>query len=59
MIESVIIVNYCWLVFLTCAVWRLYSRPISGVDPDDVDLIKDFMVSIRKMASAEKRKLKK
>ena len=39
-----------WMVVITWGVWNLYARPLSGLDPDDVDLIKSFMDKIRKLA---------
>jgi hypothetical protein len=59
LVESILIINYCWLVALTILTYRLYSRPISGIDPDDVDMIKEFMDRVRKIARVEKRKVKK
>jgi hypothetical protein len=56
MFESILIINYCWLVALTVIMYRLYSRPVSGLDPDDVDMIKDFMDNVKKIARKERRK---
>jgi len=55
MIELLIIVPVVWMLFLTYCVAKLYVRPPSGLDPDDVDLIKEFMDQIRKMVAKEKR----
>ena len=55
MTELLIIVPVVWMLFLTYCVAKLYVRPPSGLDPDDVDLIKEFMEQVRKMAAKEKR----
>jgi hypothetical protein len=56
MLESILIACFCWMVFLTGAVWHLYSRPVSGLDPDDIDMIKSFMDKVRGIARSERRK---
>jgi hypothetical protein len=56
LLESILIVNYCWLIALTVIAYRLYSRPVSGLDPDDVDMIKDFMDNVRKLAASDGRR---
>ena len=59
MTELLIIVPVVWMLFLTYCVAKLYVRPPSGLDPDDVDLIKEFMDKVRKMAATESRKGRK
>jgi len=55
MVEILIIAPVVWMLFLTYCVAKLYVRPPAGLDPDDVDLIKEFMDQIRKMAAKERR----
>jgi len=50
-----IIVPVVWMLFLTYCVAKLYVRPPSGLDPDDVDLIKEFMAKVRSIAAKERR----
>jgi hypothetical protein len=45
-----------WMILITWGLGNLYTRPISGLDPDDVDMIKEFMDRIRKIARIERRK---
>jgi hypothetical protein len=44
-----------WMVVITWGVWNMYARPLSGLDPDDIDMIKAFMDQIRKLARIERR----
>jgi hypothetical protein len=44
-----------WMIVITWGVWNMYARPMSGLDPDDIDMIKAFMDKVRKMAAAAKR----
>ena len=55
MTELLIIVPVIWAILITWGLGNLYTRPVAGLDPDDVDLIKEFMDQIRKMAAKEKR----
>ena len=56
MTELLIIMVGLWMIVITWSVWYLYGRPYSGIDPDDIDMIKSFMAHIRKLAAFEKRK---
>ena len=55
MTELLIIVPVIWAILITWAIGNLYTRPVAGLDPDDVDLIKEFMDQVRKMAAKERR----
>ena len=55
MIELLLIGFGVWAIVLTWGVGNLYTRPKDGLDPDDVDAIKDFMADVRRMAAKEKR----
>ena len=55
MIELLLIGFGVWAIVLTWGVGNLYTRPKDGLDPDDVDAIKDFMADVRRMAAKERR----
>jgi len=59
MVEILLIGFGVWAIVLTWGVGNLYTRPVAGLDPDDVDLIKEFMDKVRKMAATESRKGRK
>ena len=59
MIEILLIGFGVWAIVLTWGVGNLYTRPVAGLVPDDVDLIKEFMAQIRKMVATESRKGRK
>ena len=58
MIELLIIVPVIWAILITWGLGNLYTRPVAGLDPDDVDLIKEFMDQVRKMAAKGRRSKK-
>jgi len=59
MIEILLIGFGVWAIVLTWGVGNLYTRPKDGLDPDDVDAIKDFMADVRKMAAKAEREAKR
>ena len=59
MVEILLIGFGVWAIVLTWGVGNLYTRPKDGLDPDDVDAIKDFMADVRRMAATESRKGRK
>ena len=59
MTELLIIVPVIWAILVTWGLGNLYTRPVAGLDPDDVDLIKEFMEQVRRMAAKAEREAKR
>jgi hypothetical protein len=55
MAELLVVMIGLWMVVITWGVWNMYARPLSGLDPDDIDMIKAFMDQVRKLARIERR----
>ena len=56
MAELLIIVPVIWALVMTWAVGNLYFRPAGGLPEDELEVLREFVDRLRKLAASESHK---